>query len=281
MDEDFANPRLMQANVAFEWELARQMTLCRYVPSRGRGGPSPLDRPQYRTAGREDRHDRRHESHGESPILRGNRPFTNFQRVVAFESSAESRYHGLTLELNRRLTGNLFFRVAYTVGKVEDTAPDATAVLVGNMQDDAKFASNPVDFEADRAAGNNDQRHRFVASGGYGTDRLANRLGGIGRALASGWWFSGIVTVQSGHPYSARVNGDLNGDGNGRNDFAPGTRRNAFRLPPIVTFDPRIARDFPVAGRVHAQLIVEAFNLFNRDNINAVAPFSTLWRERR
>jgi hypothetical protein len=36
-----------------------------------------------------------------------------------------------------------------------------------------------------------------------------------------------------------------------------------------VTFDPRIARDIPL-GRHRLQLISEAFNLFNRDNINGV-----------
>ena len=35
------------------------------------------------------------------------------------------------------------------------------------------------------------------------------------------------------------------------------------------SFDPRIARDLPV-GRAKLQLIWEAFNLFNRDNISGV-----------
>ena len=63
---------------------------------------------------------------------------------------------------------------------------------------------------------------------------------------------------------------DLNNDGNNRNDLAPGTRRNAFRLPPIVTIDARVARTLPVKGRARAQIIWEAFNLFNRANIDGV-----------
>jgi hypothetical protein len=62
---------------------------------------------------------------------------------------------------------------------------------------------------------------------------------------------------------------DLNLDGNNRNDIAPGTTRNEFRLPSIVSFDPRIARDIPF-GRSNLQVIWEAFNLFNRDNISGV-----------
>ena len=45
--------------------------------------------------------------------------------------------------------------------------------------------------------------------------------------------------------------------------------RNEFRLPSIVTLDPRIARDIPL-GAARLQLIWEAFNLFNRDNISGV-----------
>ena len=45
--------------------------------------------------------------------------------------------------------------------------------------------------------------------------------------------------------------------------------RNQFRLSSLVTFDPRIAREIPI-GPARLQLIWEAFNLFNRDNINGV-----------
>jgi hypothetical protein len=190
--------------------------------------------------------------------------------VIAFESTAKSRYNGLTLEVNRRYSNNLQFRGAYTLGKVEDTVPDATAVVPGNAGDDLKYASNPADFDADRRAGNNDQRHRVVLSGIYNTNGLAAGMGGLGRAIVRGWSLAAIFTAQSGQPYTARVGAvDLNGDGNTRNDIAPGTLRNQFTLPSIVTLDPRIARDIRL-GPARMQVIWEAFNLFNRDNINGV-----------
>ena len=139
------------------------------------------------------------------------------------------------------------FRVAYTLGKVTDTVPDATAVVPGNAGDDVKYASNPADFDADRTVGNNDQRQRFVVSGLYNTNGVAGKFNGLRHAILSGWSLSAIFTAQSGQPYTARVGAvDLNIDGNTRNDIAPGTtRRNQFRLPSIVTFDPRIAREIP------------------------------------
>jgi hypothetical protein len=193
-------------------------------------------------------------------------PFTNFARIISFQSSAESTYHGLTFEMNRRFFGGFHGRAAYTLGKVEDTVPDATAVVPGGS-DDAKFASNPATFDEDRAPGNNDQRHRFVVSGIYVTNAAGR--GRLARALWGGWRFSGIFTAQSGQPYSAYVSADINRDGNNRNDIAPGTRRNQFWLEPQITLDPRIARDIP-AGPAKLQLIFEAFNLLNRDNINSV-----------
>jgi TonB dependent receptor len=269
IDQNFANSRLMQANAAFEWEFQRNTSFtATYLFVDGSDLPRSIDRNlgalgsrTFTVAGS-----------GESlpyHFFAAARPFANFTRVIGFEASAESRYNGITLEVNRRLANHLQFRTAYTLGKVEDTVPDATAVVPGNATDDAKYASNPADFDVDRTVGNNDQRHRFVASGVYDTTGF-DGLEGWTRALVRDWSFSLIFTAQSGQPFTARVGAvDLNGDGNTRNDIAPGTVRNQFRLPAIVTFDPRVARDLPIGG-ARVQLIWEAFNLFNRDNINSV-----------
>jgi len=194
-------------------------------------------------------------------------PFTNFARIISFQSTAVSTYHGLTFEANRRFSGGLQARAAYTVGRVTDTVPDATAVVPGGG-DDAKFASDPADFAVDRTVGNNDQRQRLVLSGVYSTSTKGS--GTMAARLASGWTFAAIFTAQSGQPYSAYVSADVNNDGNNRNDVAPGTKRNQYTLPKQVSFDPRVARDLPLGKTAKAQLIWEAFNLFNADNINGV-----------
>jgi hypothetical protein len=269
IDSNFANARLIQANTAFEWEVLPHTTVTvTYLFVDGASLPRSIDRnlgalgsQAYTVAGT-----------GQTLMYHrfaAAKPFTNFTRVIAFESSAESRYNGLTLELNRRFADHLQMRASYTLGKVEDTVPDATAVVPGT--DDTKFASNPADFEADRTDGHNDQRHRLVLSGLYNTDGLGEGLEGFARALVQGWSFSFILTAQSGQPYSARVSPfDLNNDGNTSNDIAPGTGRNQFRLPNTVTLDPRIARDIPFRGKARLQLIFEVFNLLDEANINAV-----------
>ncbi len=271
IDKDFANPRLMQASAGIEWELLPNTTVsANYIFVDGQQLPRSIDRnlgtpgSQALTVAGSSETETYHR-------FGSDRPFRNFGRVIGFESTAESRYNGITLELNRRFAGGLQVRTAYTLGKVEDTVPDATAVVPGNAGDDIKYASNPADFDADRTYGNNDQRHRFVVSGTYATDAWADSFDGVAHALLGGWTLSGILTAQTGQPYSARVGAvDLNNDGNNRNDLAPGTVRNQFRLPGNVTFDPRIARDLGISGRARLTLIFEAFNLFNDDILSSL-----------
>ena len=259
-DEDYQNPRVQQASTGIEYALSQDTSVSvNYLFVHGDqlsrstdiniGPSSPISLTVAETG-------------QVLPHYRfGAGPFLNFARIISFQSSAVSTYHGFTVEAHRRFSGGLQARAVYTLGKVIDTVPDATAVVPGT--DDAKFASDPADFDADRAPGNNDQRHRLVVSGVYTTD-----VGKHG-TLAGGWTFAAILTAQSGQPYSAYVSNDINNDQNARNDIAPGTTRNQYRLPSQVSFDPRIARDLPV-GRAKLQLIWEAFNLFNRDNISGV-----------
>ena len=88
------------------------------------------------------------------------------------------------------------------------------------------------------------------------------------RAIFGGWSTSYIFTAQSGQPYSATIGFiDLNNDGNTRNDRAPGIGRNTFQLPSTWSLDPRIAREVSLHERAKLQLIVEAFNVFNRLNL--------------
>jgi outer membrane receptor protein involved in Fe transport len=199
------------------------------------------------------------------------RPFSNFARVIAFESSAKSRYNGATLDIQKRFSNNWQARIAWTHASVMDNRPDATAVVPFSSGDDGKHASDPLNLNADYTYGDNDIRDRIVLNGVWTLDSYAQGLkSGFARALASGWTVSGIVSYQTGYPYSPNVGADLNNDGNPSNDLAPGFRRNSQRLPSQLSVDPRIARDIPLFGDAKLQLIAEAFNVFNRDNISGV-----------
>lgn len=266
-DRDFESPQVHQASVGVEHSLFNDLAVgLNYLHVRGKNLPRSIDinvgDPVNTTL----------------PIAGGGtatfrqyptaRPLSNFARVIEFQSSADSEYDGLTLEVNKRFSHSWLARLAYTYGKVEDNRPDATAV-VPQSSDDAKFAQDPKDLDGDWGPGDNDVRHRVVLSGVWDLNYAGGIQNGFLQALASGWTLSGILTVQTGQPYSALINTDLNRDGNTRNDRAPGFERNTFRLPTQVTFDPRISRHILI-GPVDLELIAEAFNVFDRSNVSFV-----------
>ena len=198
------------------------------------------------------------------------RPIAGFARIAEFQSSANSAYNGLTIQVNKRFSHNYQFLASYTYGKVIDNGPDATSV-VPFSSDDAKMVQDPLNPAGDRGPGVNDQRHRFVFSPIWDLNSYASGLSPAARYLLGGWQLSAILTAQTGQPYSGLVNFDLNGDSNSRTDRTPGLGRDTFYLPNFVSFDPRITKSIPITERVKAQLILEAYNAFNRVNYTSVS----------
>jgi hypothetical protein len=200
--------------------------------------------------------------------LTGTRPFTGFGRIFEFESNASSSYNGLILQVNRRFAHNLQMSSSYTWSHVIDNTPDATAVVP--VTDDAKLAYDPNNIGLDRSNGNNDVRHRFILSGVWELNYAQGIQSRVLKTLAEGWQLSAIFNAQSGEPYTALVNADLNGDGNSRNERAPGFGRNTFNMPAIIALDPRVSRTIRFSERARLQLIAEAFNVLNHQNITGV-----------
>jgi len=196
------------------------------------------------------------------------RPNSNFVRIFEFESNANSNYNGLSLELNKRFSRNFQVLTSYTWSHVIDDRPDATAVVPGT--DDGKMVYDPLHIALDRASGDDDVRNRFIFSGVWQLDNYARNFSRAARTILGGWELSGVFMAQSGQPYTAVVTSDLNNDGNNRNERAPGTARNQFRLPSLYSVDPRITKNVPITERAKLQLIAEAFNLFNHQNITSV-----------
>jgi hypothetical protein len=195
-------------------------------------------------------------------------PITGFDRIFLFESSASSIYHGLTVEVRRRFAANFQFLASYTLSKVIDEKPDSTAD--NPPATDALLVQDPSNPAGDRALGTTDQRHRFVFSGIWDL-HYADRLPRFERVGLRGWQVGGILTAQSGQPYSGLLNFDLNNDGNFASDRTPGLGRNTFTLPSTVSFDTRLTRRFNLKSeRARLEVSLEAFNLLNRANVTAV-----------
>ena len=195
------------------------------------------------------------------------RPIPGFTRISLFESTADSRYNALAMEVKRRFTRGFQFIAAYTFSDTKDNRPDQTMVVVG--ADDAKGLMNNLDINADWGRSDLDIRHRFVFSPVYEIGRVDSGSS-LARALLGNWTFSGIITLQSGFAYSALITADANRDGNPSTDRVPGTERNGFTTPSIYIFDTRVTKTFKFTERYSLSVLAEAFNIFNRSNIATV-----------
>ena len=72
--------------------------------------------------------------------------------------------------------------------------------------------------------------------------------------------------IGSGRPVDATITGDANQDGNSSNDRLPGVGRNSLVGPGYATTDLRLTRRLYAGDRMKLDLMVDSFNLFNRDN---------------
>ena len=197
------------------------------------------------------------------------RPNPAFRRISLFDSGADSTYHGGFIQLSKRLSQNFQVQTSYTLAKVLDTRPDFTSVVVGT--DDAKNAQDTLQPNLERGRGNADIRHRFVLSGLWNINYGAALSNPVARALARGYQFSMISTLQSGRPLSATVGSDPNNDGNTGTDRSPGVGRNTFEAPGFAQVDVRFTRDIALyKDRAGLKLMFEAFNLTNRANYNGI-----------
>ena len=268
-DDDYENPMVHQGNLAVEHALTGSIAVgLSYLWVQGNN----LSRSADINVGTPVVESIPIRGGGSADVLRypTARPFASFNRIIQFQSSADSDYDGITLDINKRFGQNWQARLAYTYANVKDNKPDATAV-VPEGSDDAKFAWDPQDFSREFGTSDNAIDHRLVLSGVWNLDY--NESDGFWqKMLLQGWAVSGIVTWQTGFPYSGLMPSgtDLNRDGNRRNDRAPGLERNAFRLEDMLSIDPRVTKNIPLPWNAHLQLIAEAFNVTNESNITNV-----------
>ena len=203
-----------------------------------------------------------------------------------FESSASSRYNSLQAEVRKRYANRFSFGTALTYSHATDDASD--------FFDLAGAFSLPQDslHRSETASSNFDVRFRSVSH--FVWDIPAHGK------IFEGWQLAGIITAQTGQPYTVNSAFDVNRDGNltdrlnstigliqnpgdGRVQLslAPGmlprsllapdgidgvVGRNTFRAPGVLTVDLAFTKTFSFSVHDRFQLRAEVFNLFNRAN---------------
>lgn len=145
------------------------------------------------------------------------RPFTDWNVVTTRDNGPRSRYHGLGLELDKRLSDGLTVNASYTLAHHQSDAGGAVPTAFA-----PENGVSTLDlFRGDTDYGNVSftRRHRFVSTFLYELPFGRNRhfANGIGRGLdllVGGWDVTGITLFQSGPFLTANFsNGDPSGTG--------------------------------------------------------------------
>jgi hypothetical protein len=157
--------------------------------------------------------------------------FPGIGSVSALREQASSTYHALEVAV-RHNVGGLQLSLAYTYShSIDDSSSARDAVIL-----------NTYDLTRARASSNFDQRHQFNL--GYVYDLPFFRSPGLSHKLLGGWQWSGLVTLQSGTPFSV-ANGVV-GDNAG---VANNVSVNSAQSYPDVVGDPRKGiSNFPFDG---------------------------------
>jgi hypothetical protein len=168
------------------------------------------------------------------------------------DNTGVSVYHGGNIALSGRMGQHFRFNANYTYSHTMDDGTFTT------------FVSTPQDLyrrDLERADSVQDVRHRFVANFvAHGPDK----------PILRNFELSNILNLQSGRPFTIFVGNDINNDTNPVTDRVGLARRNSYRGDHLYANDIRLAYKFKVAEHDRVELAVDAFNVFNRQNVDEV-----------
>ena len=170
----------------------------------------------------------------------------NFRQINQYSFEGKAEYTGLVLEARKRTRGGFFFSTNATIARAFDQGDNFSTPLNDQRFPDAEYGPQ-VDTP----------RFRMTANGSYDINRLLS--------------VSAIFRARTGFAYDARSGStvDLNGDGI-FNDRVPGFTRNSFRMEGNHSLDLRLSWNVPFGNTRRLQATVEAFNIYNRDNVRTV-----------
>jgi hypothetical protein len=185
-----------------------------------------------------------------------------FDNIYQIQDHANSTYNGLSLAVNHRLANEIAFSASYTFSKAIDDASDFD-----------EQPQNPYNLSAERSWSRNDQRHRFVFSGlfdlpfGDEKDRKPGTPETWAESILKNIEFAPIFSMASGARMNPLVGFDASQNGSFPFSSRPlGTSRNGLQLRKYVNLDVRLVKFFKVKPHGKLDLVVEMFNLFNRNN---------------
>ncbi len=226
-----------------------------------------------------------------------NQPYTAYASISGWAPLGISNYNALQLTAEDRLSHGLYFLAAYTYSRSLDDGAggnSSSSESRANLQD-------PRNISANYGLSDFNYSHRFTDSATYqlpagrGRKFLTN-AGAVTDALLGGWEINGILTLQTGAPFSLTMATSVANTGTFTrpnrvcNGNLPSSQRtikewyntSCFVSPPVNNFgnagrniligpgfetlDFSLHKDFQIRERLGMQFRVEFFNLLNHPN---------------
>jgi Carboxypeptidase regulatory-like domain len=229
----------------------------------------------------------------------GGRPTANAGSVNIYETSANSRYDALQLQVRGRLPRPLRFQVSYTFSKAEDDASDVFDLAGGSA-----LPQNSLTRAGERGPSNFDVRHRISYDFNYDFPDFRGRKHAF-RFLLGGLAVAGTGQFQTGQPFTVNSIFDVNLDGNLTDrlntmngleltgdrhqplrlttddtnsllaaPFQDGSiGRNTFRAGNLLLVNLAVIKNFALTESQRISFRAEVFNLTNRANFGIPVRF--------
>ena len=251
-DPEVRNPRVMNLSGTLELNLSRNLTLSTtYVFAKSdflrTGGFSSTQWNRNFTSAGTDQFGR--------TIL--GPPLDPTQAAAqAHGSFSRGRFHQVVFNLNRHFANGFQFFVNYAWSKNEDNA-------ASERDTDTFFGpQDPFNIDLDYGRSGLDIPHQFKAS--------------FTAEVGAGFRVGGLFIARSGVPFPAYILEDTNGDGVGNSGFSNDRpvvggssllERYPERQPNFFQLDLRLSKLFNMGSGGSIELIAEAFNVLNNENL--------------
>ena len=198
--------------------------------------------------------------------------FPGYYHVLDFKSEVNSSYNAIAVQLNHRFAHDFQLLSNYTWAHALDGNP-----YLSTSYGSSSELLDPLNPGGEWATSSLNVSQRFVGAATYRPG--IHGLKGWKKESINGWSVSPIVQMQTGLPYSAGTSNSVSGSiyggpiGSGGTERVPDLDRNAFTMPKTTDVDLRISKSFFYnrgASRYRLEILGEAFNLFNHQNITSV-----------
>jgi hypothetical protein len=205
----------------------------------------------------------------------------DYSQTTDIFTETNSRYEAGMIKLSHTLGRSGDIHASYTYSHAMDFNQNSTTFADNND------VLDPTNFKLEYGTSNFDIRQRLT---GHAIVRTPWKLHGWRGELLDGYSLAPVVELRTGLPYSLRTTGSipsikyvdtvnriqtLSGlgasiNGSGGDNRIADVGRNTYRYPSVSNVDLRAAKLFKIKERSELEVMGEAFNLLNHQNVTNI-----------